>query len=420
MANFDSYYYLQIAKEIQNGNYDGFHENRYVPNGMPAPKTPPLPSILAASISNLTGLPIQSIAIFLPIFLASLLAPIVFLYCRKIRFNLTASLTTALFSILSIAYVVRTRIGVFDTDSLNVSFVLLNSYFFSRFAELKTKKRFIFLGLGLLNTILFYLWWNTAISIVILSAVLPLAVALLFYIDLKKLSYNYALVILLLGGCAYFIRDQLKSIFNLVLRKNNSSFPNNMDISELDPVSVSNFIERTTQNSFISLCMVVGLIILTVRLKRKALFLLIPFILSITALFTGNRFVLFSAPILALGFGQFIHLITDKSSKIKPSIAISATAILIVTAIASVYKTLTDGVQKPAAYENVNLLNAIEYHTPEDANIWTDWDLGYQIQYYLERGTFADGGFTDGEAHFYVAYPLGSMKQASFSLVFWG
>jgi hypothetical protein len=32
--------------------------------------------------------------------------------------------------------------------------------------------------------------------------------------------------------------------------------------------------------------------------------------------------------------------------------------------------------------------------------------LGYQIQYYLDRGTYADGEFEDGELRYYLYYPL--------------
>ncbi|MDE0472407.1 MAG: hypothetical protein OXH57_10740, partial [Ekhidna sp.] len=82
--------------------------------------------------------------------------------------------------------------------------------------------------------------------------------------------------------------------------------------------------------------------------------------------------------------------------------------LLAVIGIAGSYKTITGKHEKPAAFENVALLNALDKYTPKGANIWTDWDLGYQIQYYLNRGTYADGEFSDGEFYYYLSFPLAS------------
>ena len=406
MANFDSYYYLQIAKELQEGSYDNLQENRRVPNRMQAPTIPPLIAIFAASISNLTSIPISTIAIFLPIFLASLLAPLVFLLGLKLQFNRQAALTAALFSIISLTYVIRTRIGVFDTDCLNVVFVLLNSYLFFRFAEIKNNKRHVYFGLGILNSFLFFIWWNTAISVVILSAVVPLSVALIFFYKTKRVLIKYSVLalILLVGG--YFVGNEIVTVFNLLFDTVNTIFPRNMSISELDSVSISGFIKRTTGNSFIFLCMLIGLVALSWKLKLKALFFAIPFLLAIAAPFAGNRFILFSAPVLALGMGYCIQMLFTFKKRIKPNLAIGITLLIAIIGIVSNYKTITNKYEKPAAFENVALLTALEKYTPKGSNIWTDWDLGYQIQYYLDKGTYADGGFSDGDISYYASFPL--------------
>ena len=38
--------------------------------------------------------------------------------------------------------------------------------------------------------------------------------------------------------------------------------------------------------------------------------------------------------------------------------------------------------------------------------------MGYQIQYYLDRGTFADGEFSDGELYYYLYFPLAANNLA--------
>ncbi len=405
MANFDSYYYLQIAKELQKGSYDNVQEKRRVPNGMKAPVIPPLLSVLAASTSSLTNIPISTIAIFLPVLLASLLAPLVFMFGLKLHFNRIAALTAALFSIMSLTYVTRTRVGVFDTDCLNVIFVLLNTYLFFRFAESKNNKRYTYLALGILSSFLFFIWWNTALSVVVLSSMVPLSIAFIFLNKAKNVWIKYGVLCLIVLISSYFIGDQIQSYLNLLLGKTNSVFPNNMSVTELNAVSLDSFIKKTSDNTFIFMSMVFGIIALCWKLKLKALFFIIPMVLAIFPFIGGNRFIIFSAPILALGMGHCIQMLFN-STKVKPSLAFTITIIIIIVGITSNYKKITQKYAKPATFENVSLLTALEKSTPKNSNIWTNWDLGYQIQYYLNRGTYADGEFSDGEIYYYASFPL--------------
>lgn len=412
MANFDSYYYLQIAKELAEGTYDGIQENRRVPNGVENSTIPPLLSSITATISRLTHIHVSTVAIFMPVFLASLLAPLIFVLGQKLHFNKIASLTAALFSIISITYIIRTRIGVFDTDCLNVVFILLNSYLFYCFAEFKNNKRYWYLILGIFTTFLSFIWWNTATSVVMLSAVIPLSVTFIFFYTTKNKIIKYSILGLIFTVSIYFINGELMSYFNLLFNKTNSIFPNNMSISELNSVGLKYFIEKTSKNYIVFLGMVIGIIALGWKLRLKALFFMIPFILGVVPFFAGNRFMIFSAPILALGIGYTVQMIFDYEKKINRTLAYFITLLIVIVGIASNYKMITKKYEKPATFENITLLNVLGKNTPNHANIWTDWNLGYQIQYYLNRGTYADGEFTDGEIYYYNSFPLASNNLA--------
>ena len=412
MAETDSYFYLQIAKELQQGNYDSHQEKRRIPDGGKSPAIPPLLAIMAVAISNLTGITIPNIAIFLPIFLASLLAPLIYVLSRRLQFNKPAALTAAFFSIISLTYVIRTRIGVFDTDCLNVVFVLLNSFLFFSFAEIKDNKRYIYFGLGLLSFFLFFIWWNTASSIVVLSVLVPLSVALIFFYKTKRNFLKYSVLAFIIIVSGYFVSDEIQSYINLSFGSADSDFPLNISISELGAVNLAYFIEYTSNNTLIFIGMLIGLVLLCWKLKLKILFFAVPIALAIVPLFAGNRYIIFSAPILALGIGYFIQILFTFNKKIKPNLAISITLLIAIIGIASSYKIITDEYAKSDMLENATLLTALEKHTPKGANIWTDWDLGYQIRYYLDRGTFADGEFIDGEIYYYASFPLASSNLA--------
>lgn len=408
MGNFDSYYYLQIAKEVKNGNYDNLQEKRRVPNGMEVPTIPPLLSVLGVSVSSITNIPLATVAIFLPVFLASLLAPLVFFFCRRLNFNKIAALSAALFSIISLTYVIRTRIGVFDTDCMNVVFVLLNSYLFFSFAMVETKKRYTYLALGILSSFLFYTWWNTATSVVVVSAIVPLAVALAFYYKTKKVFVKYGILALIVFIGIYATGDQIASYFNLLSGTTTTIFPNNMSVAELNATSFKYFIEQTSNNTFLFVLMLVGIVALCWKLRLKALFLSIPILLAMAPLLAGNRFMLFSAPILAIGIGYCVQILYNLHKRVPIKITHGIALLLVIIGITSTYKKITHNFVKPTAVDNIHLLNALDNFTPKDANIWTEWDLGYQIQYYLNRGTYADGEFSDGEIYFYNAFPFAS------------
>lgn len=414
MASFDSYYYLQVAKDLQNGNYSRVDEKRQVPNGVEGPLIPPLLSILAAGIHKLTNLPISLIAIFIPIFLSSLLALLVFAVGRELNLNNAAALTASLFSIISLTYVVRTRIGVFDTDCLNVSLALQNSYFFLRFAKIESTKRYTYLTLGLLTTFLYLIWWQTAGSVVILSAMIPLSVALIFFYKTKKVIFKYCMLGMLILVTVYFFSDQMLSYFELLFHQKNSAytFPNNISVVELNAVSLNNFIQGTVGNKFIFGIMLLGLGYFTWKEKLRAFFFVMPVAMGLLPFFSGNRFMIFSAPVLALGMGYAVQCLFDLKNQIKPLIAYVIVAFLVLAGILSNYSTITDNFVKPAVADNITLLDALKKNTAEAANIWTDWDLGYQIHHYLDRGTFADGEFIDGEIYFYLSYPLAANNLA--------
>ncbi len=395
MANFDSYYYLQFSKDIKRGIYDEIDEKRRYPNGASQPFIPPLLSTLAIYISQAIALPLATVAIFIPTILSSLLAFVVFFLSRRFNLNRAASLTASLFSIISIQYIVRTRVGVFDTDSLNVVFILLNSYLFLRFA-LDKHRQYLFLTLGFINTFLYFIWWDNAISVTLLSAFVPLSIAILFFDKVKNTTTKYLILGLLSLFVLYFLSEQIFSYIQLLSGQRNDIFSLKSDVQELEVVGMADFIKRTTNNVFIFLLMITGLIYFIWQQRIKSLLIIMPIFLGFIPFVAGNRFIIFAAPVLAIGIGYFVQLLFNGYNT-KYKIAHIATIGIVALGIYSSYPAITYKLAKPAVWENRQLLDQLKKHTPADANIWTNWDLGHQIHYYLDRSTFADGQFSDGE-----------------------
>ena len=411
MTNFDSYHHLQFTKDLKLGNYDNIDEKRLVPNGAQRPKIPPLLPMLTLGISEITNIPIPTVAIFMPVFLSSLLVFVVFFLGSELGLNRTAALIVALLSIISITYVTRTRLGRFDTDSLNVVFTLLNSYLFLRFALYK-KSSYLFLALGVINTLLYYLWWDNATSIVFLSAFVPFSIALLFFYESKKplIKYFFLVILALIGF--YFLNEQIIDYIKLAFNQKHDVFPLHNIIGELQAVDFSAFIKGTTGSVIIFIMALMGMIYFVKTQKIKTLFIIFPMILAFLPFIAGNRFMIFSAPILALGVGYFVQLLFDIKNRITIVGVYLCVVFIIVFAIYSNYGTITHKLSKPVVLERAALLNALKTHITVDANIWTNWILGDQIRYYLNQGSFADGRFKDGEIFYYLHFPLAANNLA--------
>jgi hypothetical protein len=70
MVTVDSYFYLDIAKELQEGTFSSFDPHRFVPVGHNRPSTPPLLSVLLARLSTLSGIGLNGWRSFYRLFLA--------------------------------------------------------------------------------------------------------------------------------------------------------------------------------------------------------------------------------------------------------------------------------------------------------------------------------------------------------------
>jgi len=407
MVNFDSYYYLQAAKEIKNGTYDTFDERRHIPNGVERSFFPPLLSALAVGISYVTTQKLATVALFIPVFLGPLLALVIFLIARRFDFNRLASLTAALFSIISLTYVIRTSLGVFDTDCLNVTFLLLNSYLFLSFTFIENKKRSVYLIAGLISTFLYYIWWNSATSVVIFASLVPLFVGLIFFYKTQKPIIKYGVLGLLILLSALLLYDQIEVYSRILFGQADNVFFLNQSIGELDFVNLHTFIKETVGNDTVFVLMIVGLFFILWTHKLKTLFFAVPIILALLPFFAGNRFLIFSAPILALGMGGFVQMLFHYKKHLKPAFTYVIVLFISILGVYSNHKRILSKLEKPpAAYDNIALLNALKKYSPENANIWTNWDIGYQVNYYLDKKTYADDGFSDGEIFYYLYFPM--------------
>ncbi len=425
MANFDSYYYLIAAKDLMTDNYDSLDEQRHLPRGKNRPSIPPLSSSLAAIIAKISGLPIDRIAIVMPVIFAPLLAFVVYGMARGLNLYRRYALLAGLLAIVSYTYVVRSRIGVFDTDCLNVVWVCLNAWLASRALNSNHRLNAIALGALIISTLLFALWWNTAVFVAVLSGLMPLTIIMcqqwLKHRKAFKQKHQPLLIILsslwLLTFASF--HQQMFTYLNFLLGLNHSVFPLLGDVTELTAASPLRFINDTTGSFLLMLLALIGLVGLAAKNGVRLWVYGMPIGLCFAPLVAGNRFMIFSAPILALGaayslqqlsqFKPYQLAVTDKAKQLNGLLIIAMTMI----GVEANYERLTLKLTKPAVEDHriamQGLKGSLSKTDEPEAAIWTSWPLGYQVHYYLNRATFADGEFDDGgETLFYLYLPLAS------------
>lgn len=421
LINSDGYYYLRLARDLVQGTYAEIDEKRNVPDCPRRPSPPPLLSSLTALVNTVTGIPLNWIAIVIPTVLGCLIAIPVYLLARVLGGGLVMGLTAALMATLGIEFVDRTRVGFFDTDSLNVVFTLLSAYFATRFAVTQDRTRVWSFAWGMLVYLLFLWWWDQVPHFVLFISLLPLIVAL-FYGGLRGISrrtvFSFLSIILLAALLGLrepaTLLDKVVQLMKLVTGRQEGYFPT-VEVGELSPVPWSKLIDLTTGHPVSFVVSVLGLAGFAAAQRRLMPFLAIPTALAALPVFFGQRFAIFTIPIVALGLGYAFEkglvLIKRHTRAPFPPVINVAWFLLILLNTYPAYQQDVGVFRGPITHRTVEGISAIRPETEQDAVIWTGWTAGYALAYRADRSTIIDGQSMQGEAHYYAALPLAESSQ---------
>ena len=152
LTTFDGYYYLTLARDLMEGSYAAVDQMRAVPDSPVRPMPPPLMSILAAAVATLTPLSLNWVAVLMPAFLGVLLAFPMYGFGKHFG-GVFMGLSTALISLVSPYYVLRSGLGWFDTDCLLVTLVVSANWFLLKFAVEENLRRYGWLAAGFLTSL---------------------------------------------------------------------------------------------------------------------------------------------------------------------------------------------------------------------------------------------------------------------------
>ncbi len=414
-TSFDAWFYLSLAQDLIDDTYTQPDEKRGVPHSPPRPEPAPLISVLAAAIVKATSYSLCWVGAVLPAVLGPLLVIPLYMLGRFYG-GVVCGLLASLVSVLYPFFISRSNFGRFDTDCLILTFSLGAVYLFMRFGLNHTRLRYLYVCSGMLLSGLFLWWWDQAQAAVYALTGLPLIIALVFFYRPKRreglifysifISSVMAAIMIIDPALPLKIFERLWREFLYISKDQSGNFPNvGNTISEQFTSSLTDIITTTTTGTASFLFATAGFLLLLWRRRAHAVFLLPFIIMSILALTTANRFILFMIPLFALGTGYAAAAIWLALRKAQPlnSLVIIGLAVLLSVPLVSLNARGTRFPKEPGFM--VKAMYTIREKTPENAVIWAWWDHGYALTYYARRATINDGSIHAGELTVLNAIP---------------
>ncbi|MCR6591448.1 oligosaccharide transferase to N-glycosylate proteins [Campylobacter insulaenigrae] len=442
----DGYAFAEGARDM----IAGFHQ----PNDL---------SYFNSSLSTLTYwlykiLPFsfEGIMVYMSTFFASLIVIPIILIAREYKLT-TYGFIAALLASIANSYYNRTMSGYYDTDMLVLVLPMLVLLSFIRL----TIDKDIFTLLLSPIFIMIYLWWYPSsyslnfamiglfalytlifhkkekifylaiiVMIVALSMLawyykLTLIVLLFAIFALKEEKINFyiiwslifaSILILFLSGGLDPVLYQLKFyIFksNDVQNLKEAAFLYfnvNETIMEVNTIDLEVFMQRISSSVAVFILSFIGLFFLCK--DHKSMFLALPILaLGFVALVAGLRFTIYAVPVMALGFGYFLHIFITflRRKKILSDfkniniILILASIFALVPAMIHIYYYKSSTVF--TSYE-AQILDDLKQKAQREDYVVAWWDYGYPIRYFSDVKTLIDGGKHLGKDNFFSSFIL--------------
>lgn len=422
----DGYLYLRFTQEYLEGRYEAEDDLRPGRRPMPAP----LLVRMTAGASRITGLHPADIAFFLPVLLSSLAVPLVWLMALRLFRGSPgsrngAAFLAALAASLSPMWYIRTQLGWFDTDSLNLVltwWLFLAVHGFT--AGEKPGRRVLWLAGWLIGAVLLRLWWPQAgtglagisLGVYALTVILPssrgeriikgamLAGGAVFAVCAVTGWHGWMPGPF--GQIAASLGDHLRFSFE---EGSTGLFPAmGRTVAELNPLPLASSLAHTGGHWIAAVVAGIGLIGLFLLWRREVVTFGIPVLVFVVLSFGAQRFLMFLAPAFGLGAAAaVIGLWWPVRNTRRPLPALGAVLLAAVLLAPAAHDTLVRRKASPIfRYNDAALLTAVKHRTPKDAVLWNWWGPGYFAQAMAGRKTLIDGGLQEPRRSWIMAVPM--------------
>jgi len=443
MYELDSYYNYRLTRNYLEHGYLGdviidgreWDMHSYGPSGVPL-DYPPLIVYLTAFIYKFinlfTSVPLLVVCFWLSAFIAPLAGVVAYLFTRRLT-NEDGAMVAGILTVLAPFYFIRTVPGWFDTDIFIILFPLLVVWIFWEATINKDPKRSLILsGTAGFAMFLFSLAWNGWQYYFYLMTFFSTLWVVGCYIKGKpvkqflKVFLTFIGVTLILITIFTGILSLLKLLYGpLEFVKLRSLSPWTpwpdvyISVNELTKPSINDIISGV---GFALFGGIFGLIwalriLLSEKLKKTYLksmnsfiyiFLILWVVTGFISLFKGTRFIMILIPPMAISTGVMVGLCVDylnllkniespykflsifrKKEYLTHILALIVILIVIVPSVFNVLKTLemSSGVDD----DMWDSLEWINYNTPNDTMVFSNWPAGHIITSIADRPVSMDG-----------------------------
>lgn len=402
---------------------------------------------LAFLLSKILPVSLNSITIYMSVFLAPLVAVPIILIAREYKI-LGAGIIAALLACVLPGYYVRTLGGYFDSDMLNIVLPMLTIWALIRLTQNGSQLNLILsavfmalyswwypssysLNLAIMGMFLFYtlifdrrneINYKATILMavavinfktyygdytIIVNYILLLRIALiasLYFLMIKIPNSQNKKILWILGVLviALFIYfgglDPVLSKMKAYLGKSAGKVSGTFyfygvgnTINEVANTDFMKFMGYSSGNIFIFICAMAGLAFMFI--KFRSFILSLPMIaLGFLALFGGVRFAMYMTPMIAFGFAYFVYFTLNYfeiRAWLKNSMLIVLTCLALLPSLDYIYKfRVAPVLMKDAVAPLAELKNKAD----REDYVLSWWDYGYLIRYYSDVKVVADPG----------------------------
>jgi len=446
----DGYFFAEGARDLLTGAgtnpdakeyFDKFHQSN---DSSPVTSAA---SQLTAFFAYILPFSFESILLYMPVFLSSLLVIPIILIAKVLK-NLEMGLIAALLASVAWSYYNRTMVGYYDTDMLNI--VLPMFLLWSIIWAIQTKQS-IYLLLAALD-ILVYRWWypqsyslefsffglillytlvfdrknlfNYKLLAIMMFAMMGLdgyirffLILGSFYIFTQEKFNKYIFYILGVSIVAFFITggflpiwSQLKGyVFTSSITAGDEGlklhfFSVMQTVREAGKIPFETFANRISGHPITFVISLAGYAYLSY--KHRIMLLALPMVgLGFLASVGGLRFTIYAVPVLALGIA---FLITEVANSLPtPKLKYLSMFAFTLAILYPNYKHI-DAYKVPTVFDTteVQILDKLKSIADREDYVIGWWDYGYPLRYYADVKTLADGGKHSGSVNFPVSYIL--------------
>jgi len=450
VSTADAPYYLRLARDYSLGEYPRIDSKREFPKGRPNPKEIPL---LAWTISKIAPIFDGNFSLagnWMVIWGAGLFIIPLGLYGWQLGYPL-AGLLGGLIGGYTVKYYARTSVGRIDTDFLNLFFPLLTAYFLLRVFQSKQQRdAWTWSVLAGLTMYLFSWWYDRpGFSLVFF---LILLIGLFCWKHSSRQLLGSLFLFIVCSGPEYFLKslESLTVVMGVYLNISfvgvakaqgtaPAEFPHAYNwIIETVPLSLTESLSLLLTNPWLSSSGLVFFMLFAIIGWRKFLPLMPIFGLGAIGLLGSQRFLLYLVPFVGFGFGLILNAgfqwvwqrWLQKRSEQNPqndlfggiSSKFSFHFVLYLNLgltwlLLNPY-TIRGYVPQPSfPVSYYQTFQEIRKITPENAALYTWWDLGNLILEQTDRALFHDGGSQYRPKTYFIAKSLVSQSQVELAKI---